>query len=346
VSAPAFDLPAELEAREPPEARGLTRDGVRLMVATRADGAVRHARFGDLPRFLRAGDVLVVNDSATLPAAIAGRLADGTAVELHAASAAPDLPADQWWVVELRTAGGAAPAPRPRAGECVTLEGGAVVELVAPYAGGTRLWLGHVGGEDGLTGELQRHGRPIRYGYVPAAWPLEAYQTVFARRPGSAEMPSAARPFTPGLVTRLVAGGVLIAPITLHCGLSSPERDEPPHPERYAVGAATAGVVNAARAWGGRVVAVGTTVVRALETAAEPDGTVHEADGWTGLVVSAERRLRAVGGLLTGWHEPQASHLRLLEAATGGDLLDECYRQALERRYLWHEFGDSHLILP
>jgi S-adenosylmethionine:tRNA ribosyltransferase-isomerase len=190
------------------------------------------------------------------------------------------------------------------------------------------------------------HGHPIRYGYVPGRWPLSTYQTVYATDPGSAEMPSAGRPFTPELLTRLAAGGVLIAPVTLHCGVSSPERDEPPYAEEYTVPAPTARLVNAVRAWGGRVVAVGTTVVRALESAVAPDGTVHAAGGWTELVISAEHPARAIDGLITGWHEPGASHLQMLEAIAGESLIERCYATALADGYLWHEFGDSHLILP
>ena len=342
----AFDLPAALAAREPPEARGLARDGVRLMVATRHDGRIRHARFGDLTEVLGAGDLLVVNASATLPAAVPARRADGSAVELHASTPAPHLPDGAWWVVELRAAGGAAPLRGVRPGERVRLDGGAVVELVAPYAGGARLWLARTAGGEPLVAHLRRHGHPIRYGYVDGAWPLEDYQTAFAVQPGSAEMPSAGRPFTPALVTRLVAGGALVAPVTLHTGVSSPERHEAPYPERYAVPASTARLVNAVRGWGGRVVAVGTTVVRALETVAADDGTVAAGSGWTGLVVTSERGLRAVDGLLTGWHEPQASHLQMLEAVAGPELLALSYGAALEHGYLWHEFGDSHLVLP
>jgi S-adenosylmethionine:tRNA ribosyltransferase-isomerase len=191
-----------------------------------------------------------------------------------------------------------------------------------------------------------RHGHPIRYGYVPREWPLEAYQTVFAIRPGSAEMPSAARPFTDELVGELVARGILFAPLTLHTGVSSPERHEPPYPERYSVPAETARLINAARSWGGRVIAVGTTAVRALETVARPDGTVEASEGWTGLVITADRGLRTADGLITGWHEPQASHLMMLEAVAGEELLARSYDEALEHGYLWHEFGDSHLILP
>ncbi|MGH2968946.1 MAG: S-adenosylmethionine:tRNA ribosyltransferase-isomerase, partial [Solirubrobacteraceae bacterium] len=233
-----------------------------------------------------------------------------------------------------------------RAGERLELPGEAAVELVAPYAGGTRLWLARVGAEAPLHDYLARHGHPIRYGYVPAQWPLEAYQTAFAAEPGSAEMPSAGRPFTPELLTRLVAAGVHVAPLVLHTGVSSLERGEAPFPERYAVPEATARLVNAVHWWGGRVIAVGTTVVRALETVAAEDGGVSAGGGWTRLVVTAERGLRAVDGLVTGWHEPDASHLMLLEAVAGGELLERSYAAALDHGYLWHEFGDSHLILP
>jgi S-adenosylmethionine:tRNA ribosyltransferase-isomerase len=360
LSALAFELPAALEAREPPEERDLARDEVRLMVATRGDGTIVHAQFKDLPRFVDAGDLLVVNTSATIPAAIAAWRADGSAVRVHFATPAPDLRKDGWWVVELRSADGArplaqtAPPARPgergrppaRTGERLTLAGGAELELVAPYASGARLLLARVDAEVPIPVYLARHGEPIRYGYVTAPWPLAAYQTAYATVPGSAEMPSAGRPFSPELITALVAGGVLIAPITLHTGVSSPERHEPPYPERYEVPAATARLVGATRKWGGRVIAVGTTVVRALETVAEPDGTVRPGRGWTAHIVSPAHPPQVVDGLVTGWHEPDASHLEMLEAVAGTELLASSYRAALEHGYLWHEFGDSQLILP
>jgi S-adenosylmethionine:tRNA ribosyltransferase-isomerase len=192
---------------------------------------------------------------------------------------------------------------------------------------------------------LARHGEPIRYGYVTDRWPLEAYQTAYAQVPGSAEMPSAGRPFTPELITTLVARGVLLAPVTLHTGVSSPEGHEPPYPERYEVRGSTARLVNAVRAWGGRVIAVGTTVVRALETVADPEGRVCSGSGWTNLIVTPDRGVSAVDGLLTGWHEPEASHLQMLEAVAGAELLGRSYHAGLEHGYLWHEFGDSQLLL-
>jgi S-adenosylmethionine:tRNA ribosyltransferase-isomerase len=342
----AFKLPVALEAREPPEARGLARDEVKLMVASRGTGEVSHASFRDLSDFLDPGDLLVINTSATLPAAVYARRSDGTPLELRFSTAAPRLPAGRWWVVELRSADGTAPFRGGRVGEHLTLPGNGDLALIAPYAGGGRLWLASFDPHEPLHAYLARHGRPIRYGYMPQEWPLELYQTVYAREPGSAEMPSAGRPFSQRLMVDLISRGVLFAPLTLHTGVSSPERHEPPYPERYEVPVATARLVNAVRGYGGRVIAVGTTTVRALETVAGPDGTARAGEGWTGVVITRGRGVRAVDGLITGWHEPEASHLMMLEALAGEELLSDSYDEALEHGYLWHEFGDSHLILP
>jgi S-adenosylmethionine:tRNA ribosyltransferase-isomerase len=336
----AVEASERLEAHEPPEERGRGRDDVALLVATRHDGALVHSRFDELPRFLAPGDLLVVNTSATLPAALDASLGD-RAVELRLSTPAG---ADAW-VVELRTAEGF-PFRRPPAGARLELPGGSHAELLAPYAGSDRLAVARLALGAPLEDYLRRYGRPIRYGYVPERWPIGAYQTVFSLEPGSAEMPSAGRPFTNQLVTRLVTQGVLVAPLTLHTGVSSPELGERPYPERYRVPEPTAWLVNAVHGWGGRVIAVGTTVVRALETIARPDGSLSAGEGCTSLVVTAERGLRVVDGLLTGWHEPEASHLLMLEAAAGAELLERSYRAAAERGYLWHEFGDLHLILP
>jgi S-adenosylmethionine:tRNA ribosyltransferase-isomerase len=343
MSALAFELPTRLEAHEPPEARGLRRDQVRLMVASCGEGRIVHTRFDELPAFLTDGDLLVVNTSATIPAALPAERADGTSLELRLSTPAPRNP-DDHWVIELRL--GDSPFGGGRPGDELRLPAAGRAEILARYASSDRLWLARLDLPVPLQRYLAEHGRPIRYRYVPQAWPLEAYQTAFALEPGSAEMPSAGRALTPELVTRLVASGVLIAPVTLHTGVSSPERHEPPYPERYRVPPETARLVNAVRRWGGRIVAVGTTVVRALESVAQPGGGVEAGSGWTNLVVTPERGLWAVDGLLTGWHEPEASHLQLLRAAAGDELLDRSYAAAVRHGYLWHEFGDSHLILP
>ncbi|HET9720961.1 MAG TPA: S-adenosylmethionine:tRNA ribosyltransferase-isomerase [Solirubrobacteraceae bacterium] len=344
MSALAFRLKPAEEASEPPEARGQSRDGVRLMVASGTGEQIVHARFRELPRHLAPGDLLVLNTSATIPAAVPARRADGTPVEVRFSTRAPRAELPSLFVVELRSETGEPLRQVGHAGEQIILAGAHGLELLAPYAAPGRLWLARVD-VPSLHSYLLAHGHPIRYRYVPRRWPLETYQTVYATTPGSAEMPSAGRPFTTELISALVARGTLIAPITLHCGVSSPERDEPPYAEEYSVPETTAHLVNAVRAWGGRVIAVGTTAVRALESAAGSDGTVHASAGWTELVISPSRPPRVVDGLITGWHEPGASHLQMLEAIAGSTLVDRSYEAALACGYLWHEFGDSHLIL-
>jgi S-adenosylmethionine:tRNA ribosyltransferase-isomerase len=319
------------------------RSGTALLVASRGDGALAHSCFDRIGDHLRPGDLLVVNDSATIPAALPARL-DGYSEPLTLHLSTPT--ADGRWLVELRTAD-RFPFRPPPPGARVELPGGARASIIGPFGTSRRLALADIAPAVDID-YLARHGRPIRYRHDgPRERPLSDYQTAFARKPGSAEMPSAARPFTPELVTDLVARGVLFAPITLHTGVSSLEGGEQPYPERYEVPPATARLVNAVHAWGGRVIAVGTTVARALETVAAQDGAVEPRAGYTDLVIAPERGLRATDGLLTGWHEPESSHLQLLEAAADSpSLLTRSYRSARDHGYRWHEFGDSHLILP
>jgi S-adenosylmethionine:tRNA ribosyltransferase-isomerase len=320
------------------------RDDIALLVSRKSDGALINACFDELSDFLEAGEVLVVNTSATLPAALPGRM-EGREMELHLSTPAGEAAEpDLLWVVEPRTAD-RRPLRGRRAGMRVELPGGAVAELLAPYLGSTRLWVAALSLDTSVERYLARHGQPIRYRHSPEGLGIDEYQTVFARDPGSAEMPSAARPFSAELVAHLVAGGVQFAPITLHCGVSSLEAGESPYPERYRVPAETARLVNTARWQGARVIAVGTTAVRALETVADEDGMVTAGAGLTNLVVTPERGVHAVDGLITGWHEPESSHLQLLEAVAGPDLLRRSYDAAHAVGYRFHEFGDSHLIL-
>ena len=408
----AWSVPGELSARVPAERRGpgLGRDAVRLLVSRGTE--VTHHAFPELPGLLRAGDLLLVNTSPTLAAAVDGRVGQARVV-VHFSTRGDD----GRWAVELRDPDGRG-TTRPRAGgpagAAVELPEGMRLVLEEPLAGGSgRLWWarpvatearggrspgtpgvrgggvpavpggsvpampggsvpavrdGDVPGVRGggvpvraarpswvpdepldVTGLLRRHGRPIRYAYTERDQPLSAYQTVFALPcadgTGSAEMPSAARPFTPRLVAELVSRGVQFAPLTLHTGVASAEAHEPPYPERFAVPEASARLINAARAGGGRVVAVGTTAVRAVESAAGPDGVVRACAGWTDLVVTPGRGVRVVDGLLTGLHEPEASHLLMLEAVAGREAVERGYEEALVGRLLWHEFGDVHLLL-
>jgi S-adenosylmethionine:tRNA ribosyltransferase-isomerase len=347
-----FDLPAELEAGEPPEARGLARDEVRLMVSYRSDNRIVHTQFRDIGAFLDAGDLVVINTSGTMNAALSATREDGTALELHLST---HLPADLW-IVELRLPGekGTQPFYTARAGEELHLPGGATAILHVPYlrnrnsppGGPIRLWIATMYLPSPLKEYLEQYGSPIRYSYVRQHWPSSYYQSVYATEVGSAEMPSAGRAFTTELITKLVAGGVQAAPLLLHTGVASLEKHEPPYEEFYRVPPETARLVNAARAANKRVIAIGTTVVRALETVTDKQGTAHPGEGWTGLIITPQRGMYAVNAMLTGLHEPLATHLAMLEALAGREHLKVTYAEALRKGYLWHEFGDLHLILP
>jgi S-adenosylmethionine:tRNA ribosyltransferase-isomerase len=362
-----FALPTELEAAEPPEARGLKRDEVRLMVSDIERDSIDHGRFTDLPRWLSAGDLLVVNTSGTLNAALPVTTETREAFELHLSTQLPG----GFWTVEVRQldAGVSLPHHHAHAGTAFRLPEGGRATLLAPYPlvdsldSPSRLWIAAVQLPCPVVAYLEEHGFPIRYGYVKRPWPSSMYQTVFATEPGSAEMPSAGRPFTPELVTRLVSRGVQIAPLLLHTGVASLENQEPPFEELYRVPCTTAERANAARRAGHHVVAVGTTVVRALETVTDESGTTFPGEGWTSLVITPDRPLRSVSGLITGLHEPRASHLMMLEGVVTGAMnrgpvdrqaragvggrchLERAYAEARREGYLWHEFGDSHLIL-
>lgn len=346
IAAPVdFVLPAELAAHEPPEERGLARDEVKLMVSRVAENEIFNTCFFHFPDYVSRGDVIVVNTSATINAAF-----NAGDVTLHLSTPLSETR----WVVELRrnSRKGTAPLLDAEAGQLISLPGGASAYLLEPYQhypralSGVRLWVAELRlPTDALT-YSNVYGAPIRYDYVPRSWPLSYYQTVFANEPGSAEMPSAGRAFTNDIVVRLTKKGVTIAPLVLHTGVSSLESGEAPYPERYRIPPGTARVVNAAREAGGRVIAVGTTVVRALETVASYDGFVNDGEGWTDLVITPERGVRAVDAILTGLHAPDASHLSMLEAFADADHLSLAYANALDEHYLWHEFGDLHLILP
>jgi S-adenosylmethionine:tRNA ribosyltransferase-isomerase len=336
-----FELPPALEAGEPPEARGVPRDAVRMLVSRRRTGEITHHPFTGLPDLLLPGDLVVVNTSATLPAAVRA----GPGLVMHFSTSLPDGS----WLAELRAVRGHATQPYSGGspGQALPLPGGAVVDLEERVTG--RLW--RVRLSTAVVPYLLRHGSFIHYSYVASDWPAQAYQTVFGTTPGSAEMPSASRPFTAEMIARLVVRGITIAPITLHTGVSSLEGGEEPYPEPYDIPPATARLVDATRQAGGRVVAVGTTVVRALETAAaarEPGAgaPLPASSGWTHHLVTPQNPPRVVDALFTGLHEPRSTHLLMLSAFAGADLLRRCYTAAVQGSYLWHEFGDVHLLLP
>jgi S-adenosylmethionine:tRNA ribosyltransferase-isomerase len=325
--------PALPEAREPAEIRGAARDDVRLLVTHRGSGRIDHAVFAELPELLDPGDLLVVNTSATLPAAVRILGAD-PALRLHLSA---PIPGDDRgaWLAELRHDGRRFPGGAP--GLVLRLPAGGAVVLLERDDGG-RLWRAALRLPSPVLHYLARHGEPIRYAHTGRLWPLARYQTVYATEPGSAEMPSAGRAFTSELITRLVGAGIDVAPLVLHAGVSSLEAGEAPHPEWYSVPRFTSERIELVGRLGGRVIAVGTTVVRALESGGE--------EGWTDLVIAPDTPIERVDGLLTGFHDGDSSHLAMLEAVAGRDLLERSYAEAACAGYLRHEFGDLHLILP
>jgi len=335
----SFERPVDLFASQPPEIRGHSRDDVRLMVSS-PDGENTHHVFSELPDLLRPGDLLVVNESATLPASLPadsrlGRLRLNLSTRFS----------DNLWITEPRWSP-AKPGPLPvEQGETLRI-GDATAKLSRPYPGIPRLWLASTSLPAATL--MAKYGEPIHYSYTDL-YPMETYQTLFSRFPGSAEMPSAARPITAHVRDTLLAHGIGITGIILHTGVSSLEIEDETvehqalYPEPFHISIATAGAINSTHARGGRVIAVGTTVARALETA-WTGGTVRPCSGSTSIYVHPGVGVHSVDGLLTGLHDPVTSHLAMLTAIAGLERVKRAYAEAVRYRYLWHEFGDSHLI--
>ena len=356
-----FDLPKTLESAKPTEERGLPRDGVRLLVSDRTNNKITHTKFNNITRHLQAGDVLVVNTSGTLPAALPIQLPNDNEGRLHLSTKL----SDKEWLVEIREVMGsktertslnfedsilyfpnlpAQPWPHGQAG------GGKVIIESNYYnepsnGNHLRLWKAIFDLPVSVESYLATFGRAIKYLNVHEHYPIEYYQTVFANEMGSSEMPSAGRAFTKGLLLDLVLKGVQIAPVVLHTGVSSLEAHEKPYPEYFKVPAFTASTVNRAKEEGRRIVAIGTTSIRAIESAVNTKGRVVATEGMTDLFITPDRGLKVVNSMLTGFHEPQASHLLMMEALADREHLAMSYTAAIEQGYQWHEFGDLHLIL-
>jgi len=342
-----YDLPADLVAQEPLA----DRTAARLLVVNRATGALDHRQIRDLPALLRPGDLVVVNETKVVPARLVGRRArTGGTWEGLFLRVAPDGDGRDWEIL-AHTRG------RPAIGEQIVVEppdGGAPLslELIGRAAGGA--WVVRPAEAGGAFDLLARHGRVplpgyIRHGEAEAA-DRERYQTVFARTAGSAAAPTAGLHFTGELLSALAERGIGRAAVTLHVGLGTfrpiaTDRvaDHPMHAEWCACPAETAAAVAATRAAGGRVVAIGTTSLRTLETAAR-GGTIAPWEGTTDLFVTPGYRFRAVDCLLTNFHLPRTTLLVLVSALAGRDLVRRAYAAALERRYRLLSYGDAMLI--
>jgi S-adenosylmethionine:tRNA ribosyltransferase-isomerase len=336
TAAHSFRLPAQLLASSPPERRGIARDQVRLLVLERSSGRIHHAVFTEIGKFLNPGDLLVFNNSRTLPAVLNGT--DAKNQEHVEVRLAEHLPDDSWYALIVS---------KQLPGKIV-FNGRIFAEVLDPHPWNDSVWRIRFSiNGNALLNELYRMGEPVRYEYVAQPWDLRYYQTVYALQPGSAEMPSAGRAFTWRMLFELKSAGIEIASVTLHTGLSfylkevmEPENSE----EEFFVTESSAEKINRAIAQSRRVIAVGTSVVRALETAAN-NGDVQRTHDYTKLKITADSHLKIVNSLLTGFHEPEASHLDLLSAFLPASTILKEYEQALAAGYLWHEFGDLNLIL-
>jgi S-adenosylmethionine:tRNA ribosyltransferase-isomerase len=338
-----FELPPELSADRPPERRGLARDQVRLLVIDRQTGSVTHTRFDQVSHFLRPGDLLVFNSSGTLPAVLSATVAQQKEpVEVRLAEHLPD---NIWLALLL-------PHSVEASGLRLDFGRGLTAQVLTRDFQIPRLWrlrFSATGTE--LLDLIYRLGNPVRYRYVSGAWKLSYYQNVYAQTPGSSEMPSAGRAFSWRLLFGLRRMGIKSTHITLHTGLSSYmdndfDRRRPMSEEEYWISEESAQKIGRAQTNRGRIIAVGTTVVRALESAVLAQGNkLRASNDYTRLRISDRHHLQLVNGLITGLHEPEASHLDLLSAFIPKETLFAAYLEAIQQGYLWHEFGDLNLIV-
>jgi S-adenosylmethionine:tRNA ribosyltransferase-isomerase len=339
-SAMKFELPQELNAKEPPERRGIRRDYVKMMVLNKTTCSSEHTQFYRLDEYLKKGDLLVLNASRTVPAVLKSmRETDGAEVEVRLAHRKNE---SVWEALPV--------SGKLTKGDVIRFSPALTATVIEQSSDSPFVLLSFNLCCSSLYNQIYSLGEPVRYEYIQEPWNLDYYQTVFATIPGSVEMPSAGRAFSWELLFRLQKKGVRIAYITLHTGLSyllddkwhkGPDKNF----ENYEVPKETADLIRVTKKAGGRVIAVGTTVVRALETVALEKREIEAHSGWTNLYITEDTKLEICDGLITGMHEPEASHLQLLSAFVDKGKLYEAYQDAIKQRYLWHEFGDMNLII-
>jgi S-adenosylmethionine:tRNA ribosyltransferase-isomerase len=341
-----FDLPKHLSCPEPTEERNMHRDEVRLLV-TGSNGNIQHSTFKFLDNFLSKGDVLVVNTSATIPAALPLLLPGGSKGKLHLGTKLKE----KEWLVEIREITGNRTIrwKEGEAGMQFELPSSASVTLKQNFYNNDQwldLWIADFDIHESMQKYLSANALPIQYEKLNRQYPLSYYQTFFSFHPGSSEMPSAGRGFTAPLIERLLQKGIVFAPVVLHTGVSSLEENETPYPEYMEIDPLTTSIINTAKKQGRRIIAVGTTAIRAIETALNEEDLVISYHGNTNLFIDENYKMKIADGLLTGFHEPRASHLNMLQSIAGYEHIDMAYREAIKAGYYWHQFGDLHLILP
>lgn len=337
-----FALPPERIAQHPTERR----DASRLLVVDRAAGELHHRHFAELVEYVSPGDVLVLNETRVFPARLVGRKPTGAAAEVLLLHPVADG-GERLWTALVR------PGGKLKPGRTVEVGPELSVEIVESLPSGDRIV--RLVTDLPVTEALERYGEVPLPPYVERQVTeddRERYQTVFARERGSVAAPTAGLHFTPELLAAMEARGVRIARLVLHVGVGTfrpvevedPER-HPMHSEWYRVPAEAAALINETRAAGGKAWAVGTTVVRTLETVASEDGVVHAGEGWTDIFLRPPYRFRAVDRLVTNFHLPKSTLLMLVSAFGGHELVMRAYQEAVEREYRFFSYGDAMLLL-
>lgn len=337
----SFQLPDQLNASIPPERRGVRRDRVKMLVLDRQNGHVEHTN--NLEDYLKAGDVLILNNSRTIPAQLSGTYLEGDNEKEVIVRLAHRLSEDKWQALLIGR-------PKWNKGDKITFTPHLSAVVEESYSEKPLVTIKFSICCNALFDQFYSIGQPIRYEYIETPWDLDYYQTVFASVPGSVEMPSAGRAFSWEMILKLKKLGIQIGFIQLHTGLSYFESDKWSHhpeenTEEFIIPKETAKLIEKAKENGGKVIAVGTTVVRALEAMYLLNNKIEGLHQWTNLYIDSSYPLKVVDGLITGMHEPEASHLDMLSAFIEPDMLNKAYENAIAKHYLWHEFGDMNLII-
>ncbi|MCL7747900.1 S-adenosylmethionine:tRNA ribosyltransferase-isomerase [Halalkalibacter alkaliphilus] len=329
-----FVVPDHLHAFLPAEIRSNKREAVKLLVQNRQAGNVHHDTFENLSSYLKEGDVLILNNSRTIPAVIF--TTDHMEVRL-----ARKRSSEIWDVLYLHEI---------EIGDTLTFTSNVKATVLDKCSKTPLISLRFSIAGNEFYNYLYTHGTPIHYEYLQDHWPLQAFQTVYSSVPGSIEMPSAGRALSWKMLADLQKKGVEIGFVYLHTGLSYFENDHWPdpifQPEPFHVPKETVELIHLAKNRNSRIIAVGTTVVRALESAVDTQHILQPTTGETTLHIKLNSSLYVVDGLLTGFHEPEASHLDMLSAFIDQKNLLAAYEEAIRQGYLWHEFGDMNLLLP
>ena len=334
INTQSFILPDELHAAFPPERRGTRRDHVRMMTIDRKTGKVIHDYFNHLADYVKPGDMIVLNNSRTIPAALRATI-DNTCQEVEV-RLARCLNETSWEALVLSV--------NVKVGDCLSFSDELSAVVIDRKPDSPLLILRFSLSGLSLYQHVYSLGEPIRYEYIKKSWDLNYYQNVYGTVPGSVELASAGRAFSWEMLLDLQKRGIQLSYLQLHTGLSYLNDDQfspKDNPERYDISKETMTAVLKTKASGGRVIAVGTTVVRALESAVST-GTLS---GWTSLYINADFQLKLVDGIITGFHEPEASHLDMLTAFIKPEMLFEAYDEAIQEKYLWHEFGDINFLV-